>query len=204
MTSPSNDTLLRAPLDEASGPLAGLRVAFVTANEGVEQVELVEPWNAVVAAGGRPELIAPQVGPVQLMNHLDRGDVVPASRATADVEAEAYDAVVLPGGVANPDQLRLDGPAVALVRALFEAGKPAAVICHGPWTLVEAGLVAGRTLTSWPSLHTDITNAGGTWVDREVQVCTSGPNTLVTSRKPDDLPAFCDALTDAFSRAAAS
>jgi len=204
MTSPSNDTLLRAPLDEASGPLAGLRVAFVTANEGVEQVELVEPWNAVVAAGGRPELIAPQVGPVQLMNHLDRGDVVPASRATADVEAEAFDALVLPGGVANPDQLRLDGPAVALVRALFEAGKPAAVICHGPWTLVEAGLVAGRTLTSWPSLHTDITNAGGTWVDREVQVCTSGPNTLVTSRKPDDLPAFCDALTDAFSRAAAS
>lgn len=168
----------------------GMRVAFVVANEGVEQAELQSPWEAVERAGGRPELIAPEAGEVQCFEHLDKGARKPVDRTTDEVEAEDYDMVVLPGGVANPDQLRMDSAAVAFVRAMFEAGKPAAVICHGPWTLVEADLVRGRSLTSWPSLKTDIRNAGGTWKDEQVVVCTSGPNTLVTSRKPDDLPAF--------------
>ena len=178
----------------------GMRVAFVVANEGVEQVELDRPWEVVVRAGGQPELIAPEAGEVQCFNHLDKGDRKTVDRTTADVRAEDYDMVMLPGGVANPDQLRMDPAAVAFVRAMFEAGKPAAVICHGPWTLVEADLVRGRSLTSWPSLQTDIRNAGGTWKDEEVVVCTSGPNTLVTSRKPDDLPAFNRELLSALAK----
>ena len=122
-------------------------------------------------------------------------------RAIRDADPAGYDALVLPGGVANPDQLRTIPAAVEFARALFQAGKPAAVICHGPWTLVEADLVRGRTLTSWPSLQTDIRNAGGNWVDSEVQVCAAGPNVLVTSRKPDDLPAFCKQLVEEFQRA---
>jgi protease I len=175
-------------------------VAFVTANEGVERVELERPWQAVLDRGGAPELIAPNSGRVESMDHLDKSRSFEVNRTTSEARAEDYGALVLPGGVANPDQLRTDGPALAFIKAMFEAGRPAAAICHGPWTLVEAGLVEGRTLTSWPSIKTDICNAGGTWVDREVQVCTAGPNVLVTSRKPDYLPAFCDTLADVFGQ----
>lgn len=176
-------------------------IAFLVANEGVEQVELTEPWRAVMEAGGTPVLAAPAPGKVQAFNHLDKGDLFDVGVTTDQLRVEAYDGVVLPGGVANPDQLRLDASAVSFVRAFFESGKPAAVICHGPWTLVEADVVRGRTLTSWPSLRTDVSNAGGNWVDEEVVVCTSGPNALVTSRKPDDLEAFCRMLVKRFSSA---
>ena len=180
--------------------LQGRRIAFLVANEGTEQVELTEPWQAVQDAGGSPELLAPQPGQAQAFNHLDKADTFPVDRAVGDADPVGYDALVLPGGVANPDQLRTVPEAVGFVRAMFEAGKPAAVICHGPWTVVEADLVRGRTLTSWPSLRTDIRNAGGTWVDTEVQVCTDGPNVLVTSRNPHDLPAFCKQLVEEFGR----
>ncbi len=180
--------------------LEGRRIAFMVANEGMEQVELTQPWEAVKDAGGTPELLAPDPGQAQAFNHLDKAGTFPVDRAIADADPGDYDALVLPGGVANPDQLRTVPAAVEFVRAMFTAGKPAAVICHGPWTLVEADLVRGRTLTSWPSLQTDIRNAGGNWVDAEVQVCTSGPNVLVTSRKPDDLPAFCQQLRAEFGK----
>lgn len=180
--------------------LQGRRIAFVIANEGAEQVELTEPWQAVQDAGGTPELLAPQPGQAQAFNHLDKADTFQVDRAVGDADPASYDALVLPGGVANPDQLRTVPEAVGFVRAMFQAGKPAAVICHGPWTVVEADLVRGRTLTSWPSLRTDIRNAGGTWVDTEVQVCTAGPNVLVTSRNPDDLPTFCKQLVEEFQR----
>lgn len=180
--------------------LAGRRVAFMIANEGAEQVEFTQPWQAVRDAGGTSELLAPQPGQVQAFNHLDKGDKFAVDCAIAEANPGDYDALVLPGGVANPDQLRTKAEAVEFARAMFSAGKPAAVICHGPWTLVEADLVRGRTMTSWPSLQTDIRNAGGTWVDAEVQVCGNGPNTLVTSRKPDDLPAFCKQLVAEFQR----
>lgn len=179
----------------------GMRVAFVVANEGIEQVELVQPWKAVQEAGGRPQLIAPDPGEAQGMNHLDKAETFPVDFTTKEVDPGAVDAIVLPGGVANPDQLRMDVPALELLKAVVTAGKPVAAICHGPWTLVEADLVRGRTLTSWPSLRTDIVNAGGTWVDEEVQVCSAGPNVLVTSRKPDDLPAFCRTLLEVFADA---
>ncbi|HWE70621.1 MAG TPA: type 1 glutamine amidotransferase domain-containing protein [Acidimicrobiales bacterium] len=178
--------------------LEGHKIAFVVANEGVEQIELTTPWQAVLDAGGTPELLAPEKGDVQAFNHLDRGDVFPVDRAVGEANPEDYDGVMLPGGVANPDELRTVPAAVQFVQSMFEAGKPAAVICHGPWTLVEGDLVQGRTLTSWPSLQTDIRNAGGNWVDEEVHVCPDGPNTLVTSRQPDDLPAFCTEMLRAF------
>jgi protease I len=168
----------------------GARVAFLVANEGVEQVELTQPWDAVKEAGGEPELIAPDAGEVQAFNHLDKGDQFEATRSVADASPSDYDALVLPGGVANPDILRTVPEAVTFAETFFESGKPVAAICHGPWTLVEADVVEGLTLTSWPSLQTDIRNAGGNWVDEEVHV-ESG---LVTSRKPDDLDAFCDAM----------
>lgn len=180
--------------------LQGKRIAFVVANEGIEQVELTTPWQAVEKAGGRPELIAPKPGETQAMNHLDKADTFPVNRTTQEVQAEEYDGVVLPGGVANPDQLRMDRPAVDFIRQIVESGKPVAAICHGPWTLVEADVVRGRTLTSWPSLQTDIKNAGGSWVDQEVQVCECEPGTLITSRKPDDLPAFCSKMIEVFQR----
>jgi protease I len=147
--------------------------------------------------------VAPELGEVQLMNHLDKGETRSVDLVTDGARLQDFDAVVLPGGVANPDQLRLDRPAVDFVRGMTDAGRPVAVICHGPWTLVEADVVRGRTLTSWPSLRTDISNAGGTWVDEEVVVCSDGPNALVTSRKPDDLDAFCSTFVDVFAGAAA-
>jgi protease I len=181
--------------------LKDLRIAFLTSNEGVEQSELTVPWQAVKGAGGTPELIAPEPGEVQAFNHLTKGDKFPVDRTFRDVDQTEYDAVVVPGGVANSDFLRMVPGAVTFIKHMFAAGKPAAVICHGPWLLVEAGVVPGRTLTSWPSLQTDIRNAGGTWVDAEVQVCPAGQNTLVTSRKPDDLAAFCGTFTQVFARA---
>jgi protease I len=181
--------------------LQDVRVAFVVANEGIEEVELLRPWRAVVDAGGTAELVAPAPGMVETMQHLDRADLFPVDQITERAQAADYDAVVLPGGVANPDQLRTDAAAVDFLMAMFEAGKPVAAICHGPWTLIEGDLVAGRTLTSWPSLQSDLRNAGAYWVDREVVVCRLGINTLVTSRKPDDLDAFCREMTAAFAPA---
>lgn len=178
--------------------LSGKTIAFVVANEGVEEVELTRPWRAVEEAGGRAVLVAPEAGTVQAFNHLDRGKTFEALRSTRELRPEDYDGVMLPGGVANPDQLRQDGAAVAFIRESVESGKPVAVICHGPWTLVEADVVRGRTLTSWPSLQTDICNAGGHWVDEVVSVCAEGPNTLVSSQKPDDLDAFCQKMIEAF------
>jgi protease I len=175
--------------------LDGKRIAFLVANEGVEQVELERPWEAVERAGGTPELVAPESGRVQAFEHLDKADTFDADRALDDVEADEYDGLVLPGGVANPDFLRTDERAVRFVRGFFEAGKPVAAICHAPWTLVEADVVAARTLTSWPSLKTDIRNAGGNWVDEDVHVDEG----LVTSRKPDDLDAFCAKAVEEFA-----
>jgi protease I len=172
--------------------LSGKRVAFVMANEGVEQVELEKPLEAVREAGGDPELLAPEAGEIQAFNHLDKADTFEAERSVGDADPSEYDALVLPGGVANPDNLRTHEDAVAFVRAFFEAGKPVAAICHAPWSLIEAGVVGGRTVTSWPSLQTDLRNAGAEWVDEEVHV-DSG---LVTSRKPDDLPAFCAKMVE--------
>jgi protease I len=179
--------------------LEGRRIAFLVANEGIEEVELTEPWKAVERAGGRPELVATKPGTVQAFHHLDKADTFPVDRTTSEITVDEYDGVVLPGGVANPDQLRTDDAAVRFLRAFAAAGRPVAAICHGPWTLVEADVVDGRTLTSWPSLRTDITNAGGEWVDEELRVDDSGPNVLLTSRKPDDLPAFCAAIVEAFA-----
>jgi protease I len=185
-----------------SKELEGKEIAFLVAPEGVEEVELTRPWEAVKKAGGRPVLVSTAEGEVQAFQHLDKSGRYPVDATVSGSRAAAYDALVLPGGVANPDQLRTDDDAVAFVRDFFGAGKPVAVICHGPWTLVEADVVRGRTLTSWPSLRTDIRNAGGTWVDEQVQVDDQGPNTLVSSRKPDDLDAFCAALVGAFAEGA--
>jgi protease I len=181
------------------GQLAGKKIAFLVANEGIEQVELTRPWQAVREAGGQPVLAATKPGKAQAFNHLDKADQFDVDVTTDELRIDEYDGIVLPGGVPNPDQLRTDQDAVSFVTHFFEAGKPAAVICHGPWTLVEADVVRDRRLTSWPSLRTDIRNAGGEWVDEEVVVCTAGPNTLVTSRKPDDLDAFCSTLVEVFS-----
>ncbi len=172
--------------------LQGKTIAFLMANEGVEEVELTTPWEAVVDAGGSPVLIAPKEDDVQAFNHLDKADTFEVDVTVSKARPDDYDGLVLPGGVANPDQLRMDDAAVAFARAFFEAGKPVAVICHGPWTLVEADVVRDRTITSWPSLRTDIRNAGGNWVDEEVVV----DHGLVSSRKPDDLPAFCDKMLE--------
>ncbi len=181
--------------------LTGRRVAFLVANEGVEQVELTSPWGAVEQAGGLPVLVSLRPGKVQAFDHLDKADSFDVDATAKDVKAHDFDALVLPGGVANPDQLRTDKAAVRLVRDFFDSGRPVAVICHGPWTVVEADRARGRTLTSWPSLQTDIRNAGGTWVDEEVSVCTNGPNTLVSSRRPEDLKAFDEKLVEVFSGA---
>src|SRR4051795_3462088 len=150
--------------------LNGKTIAFLVAPEGVEQVELTEPWKAVEQAGGTPELISTDSGRIQAFNHLDKADTFPVDRTVDEADASEYDGLVLPGGVANPDFLRMDENAVAFTRAFFEQSKPVGVICHGPWTLVEADVLRGRSITSWPSLRTDIRNAGGTWVDEEVVV----------------------------------
>lgn len=173
------------------------KVAFVVAMEGIEQVELTEPWKAVVDAGATPVLVAPESGEVQAFDHLDKADTFTVDVTTADADPDDYVAVVLPGGVANPDQLRTDEPATTFVKAVADAGKPVAVICHGPWTLIDADVVGGRRITSWPSLETDLANAGATWVDEEVVVDTDGPGPLISSRNPDDLPAFTKALVAA-------
>jgi protease I len=184
---------------ETTMALQGKKIAFVTATEGVEQVELTEPWKAVESGGGQPVLVVGgESTEVQAFNHLDKGDTFTGTVTAADADPDDYDGVVLPGGVANPDALRTRPEAVAFVKAFLTAGKPVAVICHGPWTLVETGAVTGRRLTSWPSLQTDLRNAGAEWVDEEVVVDTNGPGVLISSRKPDDLPAFSKALADAF------
>lgn len=181
-----------------------MQIAFVVAPEGTEQVELTAPWQAVKDAGWTPHLLSTRSGTVQAFDHLDRADTFPVDRTVADASVSEYEALVLPGGVANPDALRLDEDAVSFVRGFFDAGKPVAAICHAPWTLVEADVVRGRTMTSWPSLRTDLSNAGATWVDERVKVCEGGSNTLVTSRKPDDLTAFDDALVRVFGDYAGS
>ncbi|GGQ18447.1 type 1 glutamine amidotransferase domain-containing protein [Streptomyces roseolilacinus] len=180
-----------------------MRIAFLMAPEGVEQVEFTKPWQAVTDAGDSPELVSTKPGKIQAFHHLDKADTFPVDRTVDEASPDDYDALVLPGGVANPDALRMDEKAVAFVRGFFEAGKPVAAICHAPWTLVEADVLRGRRLTSWPSLRTDIRNAGGEWVDEEVVVSDDGRGTLVTSRKPDDLPAFCSAFTEEFRKAGA-
>lgn len=177
--------------------LNGRKIAFLTANEGVEEVELTEPRKAVEAAGAETELLAPEKGEVQAFNHLDKGETYEAGRAVGDAKAEEFDGLVLPGGVANPDNLRTHPEAVRFVKDFFTAGKPVGVICHGPWTLIEAGVVEGRKLTSWPSLQTDLRNAGAEWVDEEVVVDQG----LVTSRNPDDLPAFNAKIVEEFEGA---
>ena len=177
------------------GKLDGRKIAFLMANEGVEQVELTEPLEAVRNEGAEVRLIALEKGEIQAFNHLNKADTFEADEAVADASADEFDGLALPGGVANPDRLRMDEDAVSFVRAFFEAGKPVGAICHAPWTLVEADVVRGRTLTSWPSLKTDVRNAGGEWIDEKV--CTE--RGLVTSRKPDDLPAFNDKIVEEFA-----
>jgi protease I len=178
-----------------SGRLDGKRVAFLVANEGIEQAELEQPWRAVLSEGGTPELIAPEPGKAQAFNHLTPADTFPVDKTTAEVSAVDYDALVLPGGVANADEIRADEDAVRFVGQVVSAHLPIAVICHGPWILAEVDAVRGRTMTSWPSLQTDLRNAGAQWVDEEVHVDRG----LVSSRKPDDLPAFIDAMVDEFA-----
>jgi protease I len=175
--------------------LNGKRVAFLVAQEGVEEVELTEPWKAVERAGAEPMLIAPESGEVQAFEHLDKSGTYRVDKTLAEADPGEFEAVVLPGGVANPDQLRTEPAAVEFLQQIAREGKPIGVICHGPWTLVEADLVRGRTITSWPSLQTDIRNAGGDWVDEEVVVDQG----LVSSRKPDDLPAFCAKIVEEFA-----
>jgi protease I len=181
--------------------LSGAQVAFLVANEGIEQVELTEPWKAIEAAGGVPRLVAPKPGNARAFKHLEQADSFPVDVTVGDAKVGDYVGLVLPGGVANPDQLRTIPEAVAFAKGFVDAGKPVAAICHGPWTLVEAGVVRNRTLTSWPSLKTDIENAGGHWVDREVEVCEGDENVIVSSRKPDDLPAFCAQMVRTFASA---
>ena len=178
-----------------AGKLDGKRIAFLVAPEGTEQVELTEPWKAIEEAGGTPELISTESGEIQAFNHLDKAETFSVDRTAADADPSQYDALVLPGGVANPDFLRMQEDAVAFVRGFFEQAKPVGAICHAPWTLIEADVVRGRTVTSWPSLQTDLRNAGAKWVDEEVVVDEG----LVTSRNPDDLPAFCAKIVEEFA-----
>src|SRR3954454_3766644 len=175
--------------------LQGKRIAILTANEGVEQVEYEKPRQALEAAGATVELIAPEKADVQMFNHLDKADTFPADKAVGDADASDYDGLMLPGGVANPDNLRTDKAAIGFVQAFVNDGKPIAAICHAPWTLVEADAVKGRKLTSFPSIQTDIRNAGGEWVDEEVVVDQG----RVTSRKPDALPASNEKMIEEFA-----
>jgi protease I len=179
------------------GKLSRRKVA-VLATDGVEQVELTEPVKALRAEGAEVIVISPKTGTIQGYNHHDKGDKIPVDVQLAQARAANFDALVLPGGVINPDALRVESKAVAFVREFVDANKPIGAICHGPWTLIEAGTVKGRTMTSWPSLQTDLRNAGATWVDQPVVV----DHSLVTSRKPDDLPGFCAKLVDLVAKAA--
>lgn len=172
-----------------SSQLNGRKVAFL-ATDGVEQVEFTAPWNALKEAGAEVKLLSDKTGVIQGMNHDEKGDTFPVDYEVSTVSVRDFDALVLPGGVANPDKLRTNAAAVNFVREFMEADKPVAAICHGPWLLVEADALRGRTITSWPSLKTDIKNAGGAWVDKQVQL----DQKLLTSRKADDLPAFCAQL----------
>jgi protease I len=198
----SGATVIRRPgyMTGMANELNGKRIAFLVSNEGVEQVELTSPWQAVRDAGGQPVLVAPKAGEVQAFNHLDKGDVFEATVPTSELAVADYDGVVLPGGVANSDQLRTDEPAVRFLQQWTSTGHPVAAICHGPWTLVEADAVKGKTLTSWPSLQTDIRNAGGQWRDEQVVRSSEAGYGLATSRKPDDLEAFNEAIVELFSR----
>jgi protease I len=185
-----------------SDELTGKRIAFLVANSGVEQVELTTSWKAVEQAGGTPVLVSLEKGEVQAFNHdVEAADTFEADRAVSDVSSDEFAALVLPGGTTNPDKLRMDTAAVEFVGGFARSGKPVAAICHGPWTLVEAGVVQGKTLTSWPSLQTDIRNAGGEWRDVESFTCREAGYPLVTSRKPDDLDAFTAATIEVFASA---
>jgi protease I len=175
----------------AEQKLNGKKVAFIAADM-VEEVELTKPWKAVQDAGGEPELLSIKSGEIQAFNHYDKSKKYPVDKEISSARMQDYDGLVLPGGVGNPDTVRQDDGAVEFVRSFFEAGKPVAAICHAPWLLVEADVVRGRKLTSFPSLETDIRNAGGNWVDQEVVVDQG----LVTSRNPNDLPAFCKKLVE--------
>jgi protease I len=179
-----------------AGQLVGRRVAFL-ATDGVEQVEFTAPWNALKQAGADVKLVSDKSGEIQSVNHQEKGQTFPVDLDVSAVTARDFDALVLPGGVANPDKLRTNKQAVGLVREFMELDKPVAAICHGPWLLVEADAVRGRTITSWPSLETDVKNAGGAWVDKQVQL----DQKLLTSRKPDDLPAFCAHLVELLTTA---
>jgi protease I len=181
-----------------SDQLQGKKIAILVANEGVEQIELTSPREALREAGAEIDLLALEAGEIQAFNHLDKGDTFTADKVVGEASADDYDGLVLPGGVANPDQLRTDTDAVQFVRAFFEAGKPVGAICHAPWTLINADVVDGRTLTSWPSLQTDLRNAGAEWIDEEVHVDQG----LVSSRKPDDLDAFNAKLVEEFAEGA--
>ncbi len=174
--------------------LRGKKVAIL-ATDGVEQVELTEPMKALKNAGAEVEVVAPHGGQIQGMNHHEKGDTIKVDRVLPEARLASYDAIVLPGGVANPDALRMNEDAVAFARHFHDTKKPIAVICHGPWTLIEAGVVKGREMTSWPSLKTDLVNAGAHWVDREVVVDEG----IVSSRKPDDLPVFCKKMVEEFA-----
>ena len=174
--------------------LQGKKIAFI-ATEGVEQVELTEPWQAVEQAGAKAELISMDDSEFHAWNHFDKGDTFKADKTAEEAQVADYDGLVLPGGVANPDQLRTDENVVGFIRDFAATGKPIGVICHGPWTLIEAGVVDGRKITSWPSLHTDLINAGANWVDQEVVVDAG----LVSSRKPDDLPSFNAKIIEEFA-----
>lgn len=186
----------------ASAPLTGRKIAFLTAQIGVEKVELTAPWQAVVEAGGEPVHLAPDVGDVQSMvGDVDKDDVFQATAAIEHASARDFDALILPGGTVNADKVRADAASVALVTAFAEAGKPIAAICHGPWALVEAAVLPGKALTSFPSLRTDIVNAGGTWVDETVFHCPANGWDLITSRNPDDLDAFTSTLVTIFAKA---
>ena len=175
--------------------LNGKRVAFL-ATDMVEQVELTEPWKAVEQAGADIDLVSLEEGEIQGFNHYDRADKFPVDRTVEDASAEDDDALVLPGGVGNPDTLRTDENAVGFVREFFDAGKPVAAICHAPWVLVEADVARGRKLTSFWSIKTDVKNAGGNWVDEEVVL----DGNLVTSRRPKDIPAFNKTLLEQFAK----
>jgi len=177
------------------------KVAFLVAPEGIEQVELTEPWKAVEQAGQEPVLVSTKAGKVQAFNHLDKANTFDVDVTVGGAKVDDYAMLVLPGGVANPDALRMDKQAVQFVRDFANSGKPVAAICHAPWSLVEADVVRGRRLTSWPSLQTDLRNAGADWVDEELVVDESGPGPLITSRKPDDLKAFCGKVTETLKAA---